>query len=188
MAKFSGKNIEFKDDQKAIFGDDDDSAIYWDGVDDELIVTTVLSGIDPIDPGHLVTKRYVDSITASGTVSEVSYVEDEVESSTTSTSWTEKLSLNASSLPAGDYLMFWCYEWRYGNKSKFFRGRVQIDDTQTIMEQYESTTNTNNWSQIGGFKKISFTSGNHNIDIDYCSSRSGKTAYIRRARIELWRV
>lgn len=58
MAKFSGKNIEFKDNQRAIFGDGDDSAIYWDG--DQLTITTVVSGVDPTEEGHLVTKRYID--------------------------------------------------------------------------------------------------------------------------------
>ena len=59
MAKFTGKNIEFKDLQKAIFGSEDDSAIYWDG--DQLVITTVASGVDPTAEGHLVTKRYIDN-------------------------------------------------------------------------------------------------------------------------------
>jgi len=61
MAKFSGKNIEFKDGQKAVFGTEDDSSIYWDGINDELVITTVASGVDPTKDGHLVTRRYLDS-------------------------------------------------------------------------------------------------------------------------------
>ena len=60
MAKFTGKNIEFKDGQKAIFGDSDDSYIAWDGSAAELIISTVVSGVDPTNAGHLTTKQYVD--------------------------------------------------------------------------------------------------------------------------------
>ena len=60
MPKFSAKNIEFKDDQQAIFGTDDDSYISWKGSTDQLVVSTTLSGIDPTDDGHLTTKKYVD--------------------------------------------------------------------------------------------------------------------------------
>jgi hypothetical protein len=64
MAKFSGKNIEFKDGQKAIFGTDDDSAIYWDNSADHLVFTTVVSGVDPTAPGHLTPRFYVDNAVA----------------------------------------------------------------------------------------------------------------------------
>lgn len=61
MAKFSSKNVEFKDNQKAIFGTEDDSAIYWNNNNAELTITTVVSGVDPTADGHLVTKRYIDN-------------------------------------------------------------------------------------------------------------------------------
>jgi hypothetical protein len=67
MAKFTSKNIEFKDGQKAIFGTDDDSSIYWNNDNTELTITTVVSGVDPTEEGHLVTKRYADQLVASDT-------------------------------------------------------------------------------------------------------------------------
>ena len=60
MPKFSAKNIEFKDNQQAIFGTDDDSYISWNGGADQLEVSTTLSGVDPTSDGHLTTKKYVD--------------------------------------------------------------------------------------------------------------------------------
>ena len=60
MAKFSGKNIEFKNGQKAVFGDNDDSSISWNEDNTELTITTVVSGVDPTDPGHLITRRYME--------------------------------------------------------------------------------------------------------------------------------
>lgn len=73
MAKFSGKNIEFLDNQKAIFGSEDDSAIQWDNTNTQLTISTVVSGVDPTEPGHLVTRRYVDDEIA--TISGVPYVD-----------------------------------------------------------------------------------------------------------------
>jgi len=60
MAKFTTKNIEFKDWQKAIFGSGDESDIHWNPDNTELTITTVVSGVDPVEPGHLVTKKYID--------------------------------------------------------------------------------------------------------------------------------
>lgn len=70
MAKFTSKNIEFKDDQKAIFGTGDDSSIFWDGTLNGLRVTTTLSGVMPTQDYHLATKGYVDDeiITLSGAI------------------------------------------------------------------------------------------------------------------------
>lgn len=61
MAKFTLKNIEFKDGQQAIFGSNDNAAIYWDGSDNQLKVTTTLSGVDPTEDYHLTTKGYMTS-------------------------------------------------------------------------------------------------------------------------------
>lgn len=61
MAKFSGKNIEFKDGQQAVFGSSDDSAIFWDGNSNELMISTTVSGVDPTEDYHLTTKQYVTS-------------------------------------------------------------------------------------------------------------------------------
>jgi len=67
MAKFSQKDIYFKDNDMAVFGTDHDSAMFWDGTDDELCITTTVSGVDPIADYHLATKYYVDSqVTTSG--------------------------------------------------------------------------------------------------------------------------
>lgn len=73
MAKFSSKNIEFKNWQKAIFGSGDESDIHWNPDNAELTITTVVSGVDPIDPGHLVTRRYLEDelATVSGGIIQV---------------------------------------------------------------------------------------------------------------------
>ena len=60
MAKFSQKDIFFKDDDMAVFGTGQDSELFWDGTLNDLRLTTTISGVDPIQDYHLTTKYYVD--------------------------------------------------------------------------------------------------------------------------------
>jgi len=62
MAKFVSGDLRLKDDQKATFGTDLDCSMFWDGSDDQLRVTCTVSGVDPIEPYHLTTKWYVDTV------------------------------------------------------------------------------------------------------------------------------
>ena len=67
MAKFSQNSIELKDSEKIIFGTHDDSFMEWDEVASQLIVSTVVSGVNPTENHHLTTKYYVDNAISSGT-------------------------------------------------------------------------------------------------------------------------
>jgi hypothetical protein len=60
MARFKNKDIFFQDYDMAIFGTEYDSTLFWDGVNEDLRLTTVISGVYPFEPGHLTTKEYVD--------------------------------------------------------------------------------------------------------------------------------
>ncbi|RPJ55975.1 MAG: hypothetical protein EHM12_11105 [Dehalococcoidia bacterium] len=60
--KFSHGNLELKDGQKIILGSDDDSSITWE--DNQLKVSTTISGKEPIEDYHLTTKKYVDDLTS----------------------------------------------------------------------------------------------------------------------------
>jgi hypothetical protein len=114
----------------------------------------------------------------------------ESESSTTSTNWQQKLRLALTDLAAGKYRIDWYYEWAYDNGNFQFKSRVQIDDSDTYMEQEVRPTpaSTDKYRDSSGFAYVNLTSGDHDIDLDYCSSKNGKTAYIRRARISARRV
>ncbi len=117
------------------------------------------------------------------------YAESENQSSTTNTSYQRKLRLITSSLPAGNYKIEWYYEWKFSNGNFEFKHRVQIDDTTTLKETETTPRSVGDWQGCSGFKsEVMLDSGVHNIDMDYCTSKSNKTAYIRRARIEIWRV
>jgi len=139
-------------------------------------VTTTESGLEFVDaPG-------------AGGVEVIAWGVEESLMTTTSTSWREVLSLNTPSLPAGDYLIMWYYEWQYKHGSFYFKGRVQVDDADIVMDHYQQPANVYDWPDRSGFKRVTLTTGVHNIDIDYCGTKSGKTAKIRNIRLELWRA
>lgn len=70
MAKFKGKELYLADGQRAIFGTDLDSHIWWDDAAQELRLDTTISGVDPVQDYQLTTRFYVDQEidTLSGTI------------------------------------------------------------------------------------------------------------------------
>jgi len=108
--------------------------------------------------------------------------------STTSKNFSEALTLITSSLPPANYKVGWCFEWNMSNSSYPFVCRVQVDDTTTLMETNIRTPDANSWNVLSGHKCIDLTSGSHDIDVDFKSSKNGKTASIRNIRLEFWRI
>lgn len=105
---------------------------------------------------------------------------DDTESSTTSTTYQEKLTLTTPSLDIDDeYIVFWYMEVKANLQNKIAAVRVQVDDTTDVLEvQHEG----NEWVPITGFSIYTVTiAGTHDIDIDYRAVDG--TAYIRRARL-----
>ena len=90
MAKFSQKDIFFKDNDMAVFGTSYDSKLFWDGTNDELCLTTTISGVDPTKSYELTTKKYVDSLTTgSGSISSYFDAYDDIGGTTVGTTWTD---------------------------------------------------------------------------------------------------
>lgn len=114
---------------------------------------------------------------------------DEDKSTTTAASMQQKVRLELTDLLAGKYRVDWCYEWTYSNGNFQFVSRLWIDD-DTYMEQEVRPVvgDINYYKCSSGFVYVNLTSGNHNIGLDYCSSKSGETAYIKRARVSARRV
>jgi len=108
-------------------------------------------------------------------------------SSTSSTSWQQKLRMTTGDLPAGIYRIGWSYAWRHSSRNSSFRGRVQVNDSDTIMEHRQEPKDQGSTQEqrCSGFSYESL-SGVENIDLDYCASNN--TAYIWEARLEIWRV
>ena len=115
---------------------------------------------------------------------------DESESSTTSTEYQTKLTLNANGLSAGIYRIGYNYEWNHYHPGSNYIGRIQIDNDTVISSQVEKPKNGNSdeWGIFSGFCYVELTAGDHFIDIDYATNQCGKASKIRRARLEIWRV
>lgn len=155
--------------------------------------TNTVSGVDPTEDYHLTTRWYVDNTidTAISTWASYEYeTSSESISTTTSTSWIQKLRLELTGLEAGKYRIDWYYEWAYSKGNFQFKSQIQVDDTDIYMEQEVRPTpaSTNKYRDASGFAYTNLTAGDHYIDLDYCSSKKNKTAYIRRARISARRV
>ena len=110
------------------------------------------------------------------------------QSSTNSTSWQTKTTYTSPTLPAGYYRIGYTFEWRRNTASNDFEGRVLLDGTTTIMEINVESKDVNSWHLVGGYDIVSLTNATHTIVIQYAGETTGNTSYIRRARIEFWRI
>jgi len=120
------------------------------------------------------------------------YVESNSESSTTSTSYQDKLILN---IPAGlnnSYRIGWCGEV-LGTKEKVMFVRV-YNNTDGLtysnpgFSPSEIQTSNNVWSPYSGFIDIEPAGSAKEIIIQWRSNSAGKTAKIRNTRVEFWRI
>lgn len=117
-------------------------------------------------------------------------------STTDSTGFLQKMRLSAAALPSGQYRVVWTYHWNLDSTSQHFVSRVQVNDTTTLGEHYEEPTDsTGTFESTGSAQKMNFCaiatatlSGNVDIDLDWKSSKSGVSASIWGARMELWRL
>ena len=101
----------------------------------------------------------------------------------------QKVRLTTGSLPSGTYRIGYSYELAGDSVADEFYARVQINDTDTIHESviHPSEDDPLTYFGFGGFYHASL-SGVLNIDLDYRTGDQLDAVYIRRARLEIWRV
>jgi len=164
--------------------------------------TSTVSGVEPIEANDLTPRDYVIGLidgsipvpTPSGeeppSLIQFSYAIDLTESSTNSTTYQQKLRLTVSGIPSGNYRIAWSYDWRESKANNQFLARVQVDDTDEIFTYVASPyVDVNYWSPVATFYYYeNLVSGTHYIDMDYASSSTGATAYIKNTKIEFWRI
>jgi len=139
-------------------------------------------------------KKYVDdeiaAIPGGGVFgSEYNAETSESQSSTTSTSWQNKIDFDVD-VPAGTYILHWYSEIRMNSTSYSVVARVEMDghsEPPYIGYMEVEPQDTDNWYVFSGHKVLSLN-GTHDIDLDYCRIGSGGTAYIRKGRFTLWRI
>jgi hypothetical protein len=136
---------------------------------------TVASGVDTIT---------LSSVGLGGT----EFAASEGDSSTSSNTPVNKVTLTTSSLPAGTYRIGWYYEWSHSSTASDFRARVFVDGTTTLMEQSQEPQDARTDQRIpaGGHGYLALGSGVHTVALDFWAE--GGTATIRRARLEIWRT
>jgi hypothetical protein len=111
------------------------------------------------------------------------------ESNTTSASYQDKLNLTVSGLAAGTYRVGWYAEIRSNSTNTDVLFRVQQDNTTDLALVNIEAQDATSYFPTGGFVMITLAaSTTYSFDMDYCSETAGTTAYIRRARLEFWRV
>ena len=108
-------------------------------------------------------------------------------SSTTSTTYQEKLTTTVSGLPYGLYRIGWYYQWQQANSNFKFLARIQVDDIDTIMTHEERPSNAGSWTSQSGFY-YNTTSGTVQLDLDFATESNGILCSIRNVRLEFWRV
>lgn len=111
----------------------------------------------------------------------------DTESSTTSSTWQTKLSHTTASLTNGSkYRIGYSFEVRNSDTSGEVLVDVEIDGVDVAEMRYEPQ-DTDNYIMQSGFYYSDTLSGATTIAIKYSQSGYG-TAYIKKARIEIWRV
>lgn len=112
------------------------------------------------------------------------------ESSTTSATYQQKVRLTTTTLTGGTYRIEWFFEHTMGGDDKQFGFRAQLDDTTTMTEgiiEAKGQYTDSQWRSVAGWDEQTLSAASHTIDVDY-RDVGGDTAYIRRARVSLWRV
>lgn len=113
---------------------------------------------------------------------------DEGVSSTSSTSYQNKLTLTTPTLPIGTYKISWTVEMTNNSGDKPVEVRVQLDGSSENEIFYAPKFEDEylGWSSFTSGDFVSATT--HTVDLDFSSTSEGGTARVRRARIEIFRV
>ena len=111
--------------------------------------------------------------------------ESDGESSTTSDSWQEKLSISITLDVSTKFLLVWDFEMK-NSTTKEVSVRVEQNDTTEVAYTCEDGV-ANEYMQRSGDRLITLASGTNTFDIDFKRPSTG-TAYIRRANLYLLKV
>jgi len=114
-------------------------------------------------------------------------------STTTATSFQEKLSLTGdltavfSGTSAQPFRLQWYYEWGYSSASSEIETQITVDDIDTVgtIKWSPSSTNSDDFAASSGYIDMTLSSGTHFFDIDFRSTANGKTSRIQRTRLTL---
>lgn len=116
---------------------------------------------------------------------------------TTSTTFTNKLNVTTTTKPVGRYLLFWSYAWNYNSNQNDFIGRILVDGAEVMFHQQEpkdsggsfESTGSNQRHRASGQVFLDFaTQATHTILFQLATSTAGNNASMWEARASIWRV
>jgi hypothetical protein len=116
------------------------------------------------------------------------YNEDTSETSTSSTTtFLNKVTLTTPSLPLGDYLCQFQFIWRAANANRILDVRVQKNSVN-IQAWNPFTANTSDRQLLSGFIRSTSISGVNTYTLDFKVSGSATTVYMKEAKLFVWRI
>jgi len=120
------------------------------------------------------------------------YDTDPTEMSTNSTTPIRRFELTVSGIEPGQHRIAWYYEYRINKTGKTLYVQIyEESNPSTLFHDVSlSMIQTNNYISAGGFYHTTLASGSYDIHVDWWvdSALGGTTAYLRRVRLEFWRV
>lgn len=114
------------------------------------------------------------------------YAESLQETSTTSIDYQNKLELGG--LPAGTFLIMWCFECSSQSNDINLYTTITANNTINVTEYEVGLKTKNIWSITSGFRRITVPSDDSHINLLYCSSKLGKQVKIKNACFNVWEV
>jgi len=114
---------------------------------------------------------------------ETKYQESLGISSTTSTTYQDKVSVNLTPQLTTDFVIIVAAEVQGSSTSYQARAQLAVNTT-TYQELRYRVKDTTDWYPFSGLKRMTLTANtNYAVKIQYCTSNSGATASIRNAKI-----
>lgn len=111
------------------------------------------------------------------------------ESGTTSSTWQSKVLLTAPDLPAGKYRIGWYAEVRETDGAAPVEARILVNYSDVKAYTVIEPQDTNNYYPFGGAAFHDVTGEVNFVRVNFQFREMGSgTAYIRNARLEIWRV
>jgi len=118
---------------------------------------------------------------------EFNYAVDDTTSTTTSTTFQQKLRLTTTNLPLGNYIVFWSFEWAISFNNQEVEFRIQANDSIDI-NIFNPQGRADSFINNSGFANYNSASGVNTIDLDFRRVATFGTVSIRSARLSVWRT
>lgn len=119
---------------------------------------------------------------------QIYYQEQNAETSNNSTTtWANKITLTTPSLPLGDYLVQYQFNWRSAKANRQLEFRIQIGGADVDTGE-PFTGSASDRQLISGFRRVQSISGIQTFTLDFRVGGSRTTVYLYNARMFVWRI